>query len=362
MRLHRGALQLFGLVAMLGYAAVPLSAQTPTPAEGDFIIRDFRFKSGETLPELRLHYRTFGKPAQDAQGRVTNAVLILHGTGGSGANFLTPDFAGVLFGPGQLLDAARYFMIIPDSIGNGRSSKPSDGLRMRFPHYEYDDAVALQHRLVTEHFRVNHLRLLIGTSMGCMHSWVWGVTYSDFLDALMPLACVPAEVAGLNRMRRKMTQDVIRNDPEWKDGNYTTQPRTGLRAAIYLSYLVGAGQLQFRKEFPTREIADKQLEDHINRELPRRDANDMLYQYDSSRNYDPSPHLGKIQARVLHINSADDIINPPELGIAEREIKKVKHGRFILLPIDGRTRGHGTHSLPAIWKPYLEELLKESGR
>ena len=360
--MNRSCVRWFCLVTILCSGAIFSRAQQLAPEEGDFIVRDFRFQSGETLPELRLHYRTFGKPAQDAQGRVTNAVLILHGTGGAGTNFLTPNFAGVLFGPGQLLDAARYFIIIPDSIGNGRSSKPSDGLRMRFRHYEYDDAVALQHKLLTEHLRVNHLRLLIGTSMGCMHSWVWGVTYSEFMDALMPLACVPAEVAGLNRMRRKMIQEVIRNDPEWKEGNYTTQPRTALRAAIYLSYLVGAGQLYFRNEFPTREAADKQLEDHINRELPRRDANDMLYQYDSSRNYDPSPQLGKIQAHVLHINSADDIINPPELGIAEREIKKVKHGRFILLPIDGRTRGHSTHSQPAIWKQYLEELLKESAR
>ena len=349
-------------VSILCFGTGIAAAQQPAPVEGDFIIRDFRFKSGETLPELRIHYRTFGKPAQDPQGRTTNAVLILHGTGGAGTNFLTPDFAGVLFGPGQLLDAARYFIVIPDSIGNGRSSKPSDGLRMRFPRFEYDDAVALQHKLLREHLRVNHLRLIIGTSMGCMHSWVWGVTYTDFMDALMPLACVPAEVAGLNRMRRKMIQDVIRNDPEWKDGNYTTQPRTALRAAIYLSYLVGAGQLHFRTEYPTRELADNALEEQVNSALPRRDANDMLYQYDSSRNYDPSPHLGKIQAHVLHINSADDIINPPELGIAEREIKKVKRGRFILLPIDGRTVGHGTHSLPAIWGKYLEELLKATER
>ncbi|MGH9783651.1 MAG: alpha/beta fold hydrolase, partial [Terriglobia bacterium] len=344
MRFDRSCLQWIGLVAILICAAAPLPAQFPTPAEGDFIVRDFRFKSGETLPELRIHYRTIGQPARDAQGRVTNAVLLLHGTGGSGTNFLVPRFSQVLFGPGQLLDARRYYLIIPDSIGNGRSSKPSDGLRMRFPHYEYDDAVALQYRLVTEHLGVSHLRLLLGTSMGCMHSWVWGVTYPDFMDAMMPITCYTVELGGLNRMRRKMMQDVIRNDPEWKDGNYTAQPRTGLRAAIYLSYLVGAGQLHFRTEYPTRELADKQLEAHVNRELPRRDANDMLYQYDSSRNYDPSPHLGKIQARVLHINSADDIINPPELGIAEQEIKKVKHGRFILLPIDGRTRGHGTHS------------------
>ena len=352
----------FYLVPILCFGAVPSPAQQLAPEEGDFIVRDFRFKSGETLPELRLHYTTLGKPARDAQGRTTNAVLILHGTGGSGRGFLGPDFAGVLFGPGQLLDASRYYIILPDSISNGRSSKPSDGLRMRFPQYDYDDMVLSQYRLLTEHLRVNHLRLLMGTSMGCMHSWVWGVTYPEFMDALMPLACLPVEIAGLNRTRRKMMQDAIRSDPEWKGGEYTTQPRTGLRAAIYLSYLAGAAQLQMQKNFPTREAADKNLEDYINAELPRRDANNMLYQYSSSRNYNPSPQLGKITAPVLHINSADDLINPPELGIAEREIKKVKRGRFVLLPIDGRTRGHGTHSQPAIWKQYLEGLLKESAR
>ena len=352
----------FYRITILCFGAALLPAQQLAPEEGDFLVRDFRFKSGETLPELRLHYRTLGKPARDAQGRTTNAVLLLHGTSGSGRGFLAPDFAGVLFGPGQLLDASRYYIIFPDSIGNGRSSKASDGLRMRFPQYDYDDMVLAQFRLLTEHLRVNHLRLLLGTSMGCMHSWVWGVTHPDFMDALMPLACLPVEIAGLNRTRRKMMQDAIRNDPEWKGGEYTTQPRAGLRAAVYLSYLVGAAQLQMQKNFPTREAADKNLEDYINAELSRRDANDMLYQYNSSRNYNPSPQLGKITAPVLHINSADDIINPPELGIAEREIKKVKRGRFVLLPIDGRTRGHGTHSLPAIWGKYLEELLKESAR
>ena len=247
---------LFCLVAILCLGVVPSRAQQPTPEEGDFVVRDFRFKSGETLPELRLHYRTLGKPARDAQDRVTNAVLILHGTGGSGAGFLAPNFAGVLFGPGQLLDTSRYYIILPDNIGSGRSSKPSDGLRMRFPQYDYDDMVSLQHWLLTEHLRVHHVRLLLGTSMGCMHSWVWGVTYPDFMDAMMPLACLPVEIAGLNRMRRQMMMDAIRSDPEWSGGNYTAQPRVGLRAAIYLSFLVGAAQLQMQKNFPTRDAAD----------------------------------------------------------------------------------------------------------
>ena len=362
MLLYRMAFRQVALGIIFFLASLPAAAQQPAPADGDYILRNFHFKSGESLPELRIHYRTFGSAARDAQGRVTNAVLILHGTGGSGTNFLTPDFAGVLFGPGQLLDAARYFIVIPDSIGNGRSSKPSDGLRMRFPQFEYDDAVALQYRLLTDHLQVNHLRLLIGTSMGCMHSWVWGYTYPDFMDALMPLACLPTEVGGLNRMRRQMMLDVIRNDPEWKNGDYTSQPRTGLRAAIYLSLLVTQSQLQMQKHYPTRESADRFLEDYVNRAMADRDANDILYQYGSSRNYNPSPHLGEIKAKVLYINSADDIINPPELGIAEREIKKVKNGRFILLPTTGQTQGHGTHSQPAIWGRYLEELLKATER
>ena len=351
---------LFCLVAILGLGVVGSQAQQPTPEESDFIVRDFRFKSGETLPELRLHFRTLGTPARDAQGRVTNAVLILHGTGGSGVSFLAPNFAGVLFGPAQLLDTSRYYIILPDSIGSGRSSKPSDGLRMRFPQYDYDDMVTLQHRLLTEHLRVDHLRLLLGTSMGCMHSWVWGVTYPDFMDAMMPLACLPARIAGLNRMRRQMMMDVIRSDPEWDGGNYTAQPRAGLRAANYLSLLVGAGQLHMHKNFPTQDAADKFLEDSINTRLLTRDANDILFQYNASRNYDPSPQLGKIKAQVMHINSADDLINPPELGIAEREIKKVKRGRFVLLPIDGRTYGHATHSQPVVWQEYLAALLKSS--
>ncbi len=342
---------------ILGPGAVIAVAQQPLPEEGDYILRDFRFQSGETLSDLRLHYRTFGTPAHDAQGRVTNAVLVLHGTGGTGASFLTPDFAGVLFGPGQLLDAQRYFIVIPDNIGHGGSSKPSNGLRMRFPQFEYEDAVALQYRLLTDHLGVNQLRLIIGTSMGCMHSWLWGVTYPDFMDALVPLACLPTEVSGLNRMRRKMMLDVIRNDPKWNGGNYTSQPRTGLRAAIYLSLLVTQSQLQMQKNYPTREAADQFLEEYIEREMTRRDANNMLYAVNASRNYNPSPDLHKITAQVLYINFADDIINPPELEIAEREIQKVQNGRFILLPTSDLTRGHGTYRWPVVWGEYLEELL-----
>jgi homoserine O-acetyltransferase len=362
MRAYRGYRGLFYLVAILACAAVRSAAQQPAPKEDDFVLRNFRFKSGETLPELRLHYRTLGQPARDAQGRVTNAVLLLHGTSGSSTNFLAANFAGVLFGSGQLLDASRYYLILPDNIGSGRSSRPSDGLRMRFPKYDYDDMVVMQYRLVTEHLGVNHLRLLLGTSMGCMHSFVWSYTYADFMDATMALACLPVEVAGLNRVRRQMMVDMIRSDPEWNGGNYTAQPRTGLRAAIYLSFLIGASQLQTQKNYPTRLAADRYLEEYINAELPKRDANDIIYQYEASRTYDASPHLEQILSPFLHVNSADDMINPAELGIAEREIQKVKKGRFVILPTSDGTRGHATHSQAAVWKQYLEELLKSSAR
>lgn len=353
----------FPVWVLLGLTFAPASdaPQELRPAEGDFLVRDFRFKSGESLPELRLHYATLGKPARDAQGRVTNAVLILHGTGGSGRQFLQPQFAGVLFGPGQLLDARRYYIILPDGIGHGKSSKPSDGLRARFPPYDYDDMVAAHHRLVTEGLGVNHLRLVMGTSMGCMHSWVWGQTYPDFMDALMPLACLPVQIAGRNRLWRKMLMDAIRSDSQWKNGEYTSQPQAALRTALDLLILAGSAPLQMQKTLPTRDAADKFLDDAFAQRLAGLDANDLLYQVNASRNYDPSSQLEKIKAPVMFVNSADDFINPPELGIAEREIKKVKHGRFVLLPISEQTRGHGTHTWAAVWQPYLKELLESSG-
>jgi homoserine O-acetyltransferase/O-succinyltransferase len=336
--------------------------QTATPAttEGDFVVKDFQFRSGESLPQLRLHYTTLGKPAKNAQGRVTNAVLILHGTGGTGHQFLAPIFAGELFGPGQLLDVARYFIILPDGIGHGKSSKPSDGLHAHFPRYDYDDMVAAHHRLVTEGLGVNHLRLVMGTSMGCMHSFVWGETYPDFMDALMPLACLPVQIAGRNRIWRKMVMDAIRNDPEWKGGEYSAEPQQALRTALDLLMIAGSAPLYWQKSYPTREAADKELDDYFKSRMPGLDANDLLYQVNASRNYDPSPQLEKITVPVMYINSADDFINPPELGISEREIKKVKNGRFIDLPISDETRGHGTHTRAAVWKQYLAELLEKS--
>jgi homoserine O-acetyltransferase len=349
------------LVVLFGeFAAAGQQKATHATTEGDFVVKNFQFRSGESLSEMRLHYTTLGKPEKNAQGRVTNAVLILHGTGGTGHQFLTPIFAGELFGPGQLLDATRYYIILPDGIGHGKSSKPSDGLHAHFPQYDYDDMVAAHHRLLTEGLGVNHLRLVMGTSMGCMHSFVWGETYPDFMDALMPLACLPVQIAGRNRIWRKMTMDAIRNDPEWKGGEYSTEPQQGLRTVLDLLLIAGSAPLYMQKTYPTRDAADKELDDYFKARFASLDANDFLYQVNSSRNYDPSAQLEKITAPVMYINSADDFINPPELGIAEREIKKVKNGRFVLLPISDETRGHGTHTRAAVWKQYLAELLERS--
>jgi homoserine O-acetyltransferase len=336
-----------------------LAGQYPEAVDGDFTVRDFKFASGELLPKLKLHYATLGTPRRDAAAVVRNAVLVLHGTGGSGRQFLTEQFAGVLFGPGQLLDATRYFIILPDNIGHGRSSKPSDGLHARFPRYGYQDLVRAQHRLLTEGLGVNHLRLVMGTSMGGMHTWLWGETYPDFMDALLPLASLPVEIAGRNRMMRRMIIDSIRNDPEWNNGEYTKQPR-GLVSAVHTLILMSSSPLQMQKQAPTRDQADRLFDEQVQTILARTDANDMLFQFDASHDYDPAPRLETIQAPLLAINSADDHINPPELGILEREIKRVKRGRFIVLPITDQTRGHGTHSLPAIWKEHLAALLKES--
>jgi homoserine O-acetyltransferase/O-succinyltransferase len=333
----------------------------PSPVEGDYVIRDFKFKSGETLPELKLHYTTIGTPMRDSNGVVRNAVLIMHGTGGAGNQFLTEQFAGVLFGAGQLLDATRYFIILPDGIGHGKSSKPSDGLHARFPHYTYDDMVAAQHQLLTDKLGINHLRLVMGTSMGGMQTWVWGETYPDFMDALMPLASLPVEIAGRNRMMRRMIMDAIESDPTWQNGDYRTEPQQGLMSAINILLLMGSSPLQWQKQAPTRDAADRFYADRLKAQLMRTDANDMLYQFNASRDYNPSPRLETIKAPLVAINSADDLINPPELGIMEREIKRVKNGRYILIPTSDETRGHGTHSLPRIWQQYLKELLDESG-
>jgi homoserine O-acetyltransferase len=341
-------------------AQQPSNANIPTPQEGDYISRDFHFHSGETLPELRLHYYTFGKPARNANGQVTNAILILHGTGGSGRQFLAPQFAGVLFGPGQLLDINRYFIVQPDNIGHGKSSKPSDGMHAHFPQYDYDDMVAAEHELLGKGLGVNHLRLVMGTSMGCMHSWVWLETYPDFMDAAMPLACLPVQIAGRNRMWRKMTIDGIRNDPDWKDGDYSTEPRAGIEIVTDFLLIAGSAPLPMQISYPTRDAADDDLASYRKHVAATLDANDFLYAVSSSRNYDPSPKLESITAPVMFVNSGDDFINPPELGIAEREIKRVKRGRFVLIPASAQTHGHGTHTWAVFWQQYLKELLQES--
>jgi homoserine O-acetyltransferase len=350
---------LFALAALWSPALLAADPPSPAPVEGSCTLRDFHFDDGEVLPELRIHYTTLGKPERDAAGKVRNAVLILHGTSGDGKGFLREQFAGQLFGPGQLLDAETHFIVLPDGIGHGKSSRPSDGLHMRFPKYGYGDMVRAQHQLLTECLKVDHLRLVMGTSMGGMHTWVWGYTYPDFMDALMPLASLPVEIAGRNRMMRKMALDSITNDPEWKQGEYKAQPR-GLTEAIHIMIFMVSSPLQWQKEAPTREKAEALLDSLIQRYASTLDANDLLYQFDASRDYNPAPHLAEIRAPLYAVNSADDQVNPPELGILDEAIHRVPHGRYILLPITSETRGHGTHSLPAIWGKYLAELLQTS--
>jgi homoserine O-acetyltransferase len=332
----------------------------PEPVPGDFTEHNFQFKTGDHL-DIRIHYYTIGSPVKGADGRVANAVLILHGTGGSGRSLLVPMFAGKLFCPGCLLDATKYFIVSPDNFGHGDSSKPSNGMRMGFPHYEYDDMVLLQHQLLIEGLHIDHLRLVIGTSMGCMHTWLWAEQYPDFIDAAMPLACLPAEVSGRNRMWRKMLIDGIRNDPAWNNGNYTQQPLQGLRLAEDMLLIAGTAPLYNQTLAPTRDAADRNLDDRFKRGIDSLDANDLLYQIDASRNYNPSPKLDSIRVPVMAVNSADDFVNPPELGILEREIKRVKRGCAVVLPITDQTRGHGTHTFAAIWGSYLAELLEKSG-
>jgi homoserine O-acetyltransferase len=334
--------------------------ESPTPNEGDYTIKDFAFKSGEKIEQLKLHYTTIGNPTTDSKGKVNNAILIMHGTTGNGTSFLSKQFSGTLFGKGQLLDATKYFIILTDDIGHGKSSKPSDGLKMKFPKYNYDDMVLANYKLLTEHLKVDHLRLVMGTSMGGMHTWVWGYTYPDFMDALMPLASLPVEIAGRNRIQRKMAIKLIEMDSEWKDGNYTEQPKEGMSGAILALMFMVSSPLQWQINAPTREKAEVMMEKTLNRYLSILDANDFIYAFDSSRDYNPQPYLSQIKAPLVAINSADDQVNPPELGLMEKEIKNVKNGKYILLPITDKTSGHGTHSNPTIWGKYLKKLLQDT--
>ncbi|QEH35830.1 Homoserine O-acetyltransferase [Aquisphaera giovannonii] len=352
---------LIGALALClgGLVPVPLRADSPRPTEGDFVLRDFRFASGETMPELRIHHRTLGTPRRGPRGTVENAVLILHGTTGSGANFIRPEFSGELFGAGQPLDASRYYIILPDGIGHGGSSKPSDGLHARFPRYGYRDMIAAQHRLLTEGLKVDHLRLVMGTSMGGMHTWLWGQEYPGFMDALLPLASLPAQISGRNRVWRRIVADAIRRDPAWQGGEYRSQPPS-LQTAAEMLLFMGGNPADRQREAPTREQADRVIDAYVARTTRTADANDILYAVESSADYDPAPGLGRIRAPLTAINFEDDLINPPELGILEREIRRVPKGRAVLVPRSERTHGHGTHTLAAVWKDHLVRLLDES--
>lgn len=325
-------------------------------SEGDVILRDFRFRTGETLPELRLHYATLGTPRRDSQGRIVNAVMVLHGTGGSGRQFLQPQFADELYGPGQPLDISRYYVILPDNIGHGRSSKPSDGLRMRFPAYDYDDMVETQ-RLMLAELGVTRLRLLFGTSMGCMHAFVWAQAHPDFARAMMPMACLPTEIAGHNRMWRRAAVEGIRQDPAWQDGNYQEPPVQGLRTAVSILQIAGFAPLYLQAAFPDRESADAYIVDRIARDIPTRDANDLIYQLEASRTYDPLPNLERIRVPMTWVNSEDDFINPAGYGIAEAALRRMPTARYVLIPASAETRGHGTHSWARFWKQELIALL-----
>ncbi|CAL5865913.1 uncharacterized protein PFLUO_LOCUS119 [Penicillium psychrofluorescens] len=342
-------------------SAVDGSQPWPTPIEGYCDLKDFPFLSGESLPELRIRYHTLGEPRLDANGRTANAVLIMHGTGGTGEQFLKDIFAGELFNPGQPLDADKYFIVLRDGIGHGKSSKPSDQLRAKFPKYGYRDMIAADYALLTQGLGVNHLRLVMGTSMGGMQSWLWAGTYPNFVDAVMPLASLPTEIAGRNRMTRKAIIDAITEDPKYDGGDYESQPVHGLKAALYSLTWMKSIPLQWQEECPDRESADTFLQNQISTALRDADANDMLYYVSASADYDPRPLLGEIKAPLLAINSADDQVNPPELGILEEGIKKVAKGRSIVLPISNKTRGHGTHTYAALWKDELVKLLEESG-
>ena len=344
--------------------AVPAAPQKlggVTPVAGDFTIKDFAFTRGAKLPELRMHYMTLGTARRDAAGHVTNAVLVMHGTNGSGQQFARPQFTDTLFGPGQPLDLTRYYVILPDDIGHGGSSKPSDGLHARFPHYGYADMVAAEHALVVDGLHVDHLRLVMGTSMGCMHAWMWAEQWPQAMDAVLALACLPTQIAGRNRQWRKMVIDGIEHDPAWQAGDYTKQPYGAMVNAHSLLLIAGSSPQADQKKLPTRDAADRSVETELAKFLATYDANDLLYAVSASADYDPSADLEKITAPLLLINSADDFINPPELGIAEREIKRVPHGKYLLIPASESTHGHGTHTWAVFWKNDLADLLKRSG-
>ena len=354
-------IRILALLLSILAASSAFAADYPAPTEGNYIVRDFKFASGETLPELRLHYRTLGKPQKDAQGKTTNAVLVMHGTTGNGAQFIRPEFAGELFGKDQPLDATKFFIVLPDGIGHGKSSKPSDGMHAKFPRYGYIDMVEAQYRLLAEGLGVNHARVVMGTSMGGMHTWLWGELHPDFMDALMPLASLPTQISGRNRAWRRLIIDAIRNDPDWHAGDYTAQPPS-LRTAAQMLWFMSSNPVLRQKEAPTLTGTDAALNKFVDSYIKTDDANDVLYAVEASHDYDPGPNLEKIRAPLLAINSADDLINPPELGILESEIKRVPKGHVVIIPLSDKTRGHGSHTVAALWKDELMSLLKETER
>ena len=328
------------------------AADYPVPQKGSWVVKDFKFHTQEVLPELHLAYTTVGAPTGEP-------VLVLHGTAGSAASMLNPAFAGELFGPGQPLDASKYFIILPDSIGAGQSSKPSDGLKTRFPKYNYDDAVEAQYRLLTEHLGVKHVRVVIGNSMGGMQTWMWGTKYPRFMDALVPLASQPSEMSSRNWMMRRLIIDSIRNDPTWQGGNYTQQPPSAQFASVFFGVATNGGSLAYYKAAPTREKADQLLNQRLKAPFTA-DANDQMYQWESSSDYNPSPQLERTEAAVLAINSADDERNPPETGVMDKEIRRLRNARYFLIPASDQTAGHGTTAQARFWKSELSELLKNT--
>jgi homoserine O-acetyltransferase len=338
-------------------AEVDYSAQL---SQGDAILKDFTFADGEELPALKIHYATLGTPRRDRAGRIVNAVMVLHGTGGSGQQFLQPQFAQELYGPGQPLDLTRYYVILPDGIGHGKSSKPSDGLKMRFPNYDYADMVEAQRRLLVERLGVQRLRLLMGTSMGCMHGFVWGAAHPEFVQAMMPMACLPVRIAGHNRMWRKAAIEGIKQDPAWQGGNYTSEPIQGLRTAVSLLQVAGFAPLYLQKAYPTPDAADAYIVDRIVKDLPTRDANDLIYQLSASYDYDPSAALERIKVPMTWVNSSDDFINPWDYGIAEKAAARLPDARYVIIKATDQTRGHGTHTWAKFWKDELVDLLKRT--
>jgi len=348
------------LAALAAQTAAPPAKEWPT-REGDVVLKDFRFRDGENLPQLKMHYTTLGQPHRNAAGQIDNAVMVLHGTGGDGKQFLRPQFADELYGPGEPLDIRKYYIILPDNIGHGKSSKPSDGLRMKFPKYDYDDMVEAQRQMLAG-LGITHMRLIMGTSMGCMMSFVWGEEHPDFADALMPLACEPMEIAGLNRMWRQMLIDGIEKDPAWNGGNYTNQPEQGLRTAASVLVIAGGAPLFLQKAYPTREAAKAYAEQAVERYIGEMDANDTIYQFESSRNYNPWPNLEKITAPMMWVNSADDFINPRNLDVPQKAAKRMKNAQFRLIPESAGTHGHGTHTWAKFWKADLSALLARTAK